>query len=148
MSSTPMSSKLKPLQDGKLSFIMPEDLREVLIKALHHRVQNEKDSLEHHTYFGLLEVHSRMVKQIDKKRTSLLCSHFYVLFSAETMAYVNESTQNLIRAHLHDMNDSSPLRLNKTNILYTDIERASTYPHDWSKHYVPLTAEEAMNVSI
>lgn len=139
-----MSSKLKPLQDGKLSFFLPADLVQLLIQAAHRRIQNEKDELEHSTYFALLEVHSRLLRQVHKKRISLLCSHFYTIFSNETMVYIDEGTQNLIRSYLQDLS-SPPPRLENTNIRYDDYdytEEYATYPHDWNKHYKPMTAEE------
>lgn len=101
-------SETKVLKNGKLSFKLPMDLREFVMGAITRRLVNEKDFIDHHTYFALYEALYRIQVQLHEKRISLMCSHFYVVFCSDTMRYVGADTQILIGAHLGKL-DKMPL---------------------------------------
>jgi hypothetical protein len=105
----PSTSQTKITKDGKISFVLPEDLKDLIILSIRYRIDfTEVTEYLHHL---LLEAIDSLTKE---GRIKMRKSEFFAVFSAEQMRYMESYTMNLVRAHLGTL--SAPIvALSETN---------------------------------
>lgn len=84
----------KELEDGRYRLNLPEDIRQVLIDAIHN--YRKSIDVKMHENFLADEAITALSKTIVKMRKS----EFFLVFSAAVQCRIDEGTQNLIHALL------------------------------------------------
>ena len=87
---------MKITKTGKLSIKLPPPLREPLILAARQRLFYENEDLEHYSFFLLHEALQRL-QNVSTNRIQFRFSEFFILLTPQTMQYLDEPTQILIR---------------------------------------------------
>lgn len=87
---------MKLTKTGKLSIKLPPKLREPLILAAQQRLYYENEDLEHFSFFLLHEALQRM-ESVSTNAIQFRLSEFFILLTPQTMQYLDEPTQILIR---------------------------------------------------
>lgn len=99
-------------KSGKLSIKLSPLLREPLILAAQQRLFYENEDLEHYSFFLLHEALQRL-QNISTNRIQLRLSEFFILITPQTMQYLDEPTQILIRDAIEERSKGTRVDLAK-----------------------------------
>ena len=95
MNNTPT---IKETKDGKLSFRLPDDLKQIIILAINYRLKH--DLVPEYLYHLLQEAITTLKKD---GKLRMRKSEFFAVFHPEQMRYFETSTITLIRAHIGEL---------------------------------------------
>jgi len=90
------SPRVKMLKNGKISFRMEADLRELVSMAIRARLFFDREDLEDYLYFLLDETLQR-IEKADGDRVQLRRSEYLAVFHPDIMQYLDEPVQWMIR---------------------------------------------------
>lgn len=90
--------QIKETKGGKLSFRLPDDLKEIIIMAINYRIKH--DLVPEYLHHLLEEAKVALSKE---GKLSMRKSEFFAVFHPEQMRYFENSTITLIRAHIGEL---------------------------------------------
>ncbi|PHN07823.1 hypothetical protein [Flavilitoribacter nigricans] len=99
---------MKITKTGKISIKLPPILREPLILAAQQRLYYENEDLEHYSFFLLHETLQRL-QRVSTNRIQFRFSEFFILLTPQTMQYLDEPTQILIRDAIEERSKGTRL---------------------------------------
>ena len=103
---------MKITKTGKLSIKLPPKLREPLILAARQRLFYENEDLEHYSFFLLHEAVQRL-QSVSVNRIQFRFSEFFILLTPQTMQYLDEPTQILIRDAIEERSKGTRMDISK-----------------------------------
>ncbi|MCB0632089.1 MAG: hypothetical protein KDD15_20225 [Lewinella sp.] len=103
---------MKLTKSGKISIKLPPELRQPLILAARQRLYFENDELDHYSFFLLYETLQRL-QSVSTKRIQLRFSEFFILITPQTMQYLDEPTQLLIRDAIEERSKGTRLDISR-----------------------------------
>lgn len=103
---------MKLTKSGKLSIKLPPQLREPLILAAQQRLYYENEDLEHYSFFLLHEALQRL-QDVRRNRIQFRLSEFFILVTPQTMQYLDEPTQILIRDAIEERSKGTKVDMAK-----------------------------------
>jgi hypothetical protein len=90
--------QIKETKDGRLSFRLPDDLKQIITLAINYRLKN--DLVPEYLHHLLNEAKTALRKE---GKIRMRKSEFFAVFHPEQMRYFENSTITLIRAHLGEL---------------------------------------------
>ena len=92
-------SKTKVTKDGKMSFHLPDDLKQLIIDVIECRLRIDH-TVEEYLFHLLNEAKNSLRKD---GRIKMRKSEFFAVFHPDQMRHMKSDTQHLVRAHLGDL---------------------------------------------
>lgn len=93
-----MGNEVRILKNGKISFSLEQDLRNVVAMAIRAALYYDKDDFPTYLYYLLEEVVTKLDRP--EERLQLRRSEFFAVFDQVVMQYIDEPTQHILRAML------------------------------------------------
>lgn len=93
--------EIKETKDGRLSFRLPDDLKQIITLAINYRIKY--DLVPEYLYHLLDEAKTALRKE---GKIRMRKSEFFAVFHPEQMRYIEEPTMLLIKEHIGEL--SSP----------------------------------------
>lgn len=142
MSQSKKSPVVERVGEEKLRFRMPLSLIDCLRASIISRIEAEREEIPHGTYFALVEANRRLIEQANKKKITLLMSHYFTIFCAETMQYMPEEVRTIIWSYVWQIKQL-PRPLPSSGSLYDlMIEEPDDYDADTEYRELRLVSKE------